>query len=147
MAQTSGGAVVEGAAAAGAAVRGGRAWTVSMTAFGVLASVEVLAILSQAATAGQFLGGDSAMRAMHGSGAMVVVGIALIQLIAAVLVWRPGHGKWWPAVVSLVLLLGGFVQTAVGESGNVAVHIPLGVALLGIAVWLASWAWSARRLA
>lgn len=145
MTQASSGAIVDGAATAGAAVRGGRGWTVGITAFRILASLEVLAILGQATTAGQFIGGDSAMRAIHGSGAMVVMLVALLELVAGVLVWRPGHGRWWPAAVSLLVLVLGIVQSSLGGAGVVAVHVPLGVAMLGIAVWLASWAWSARR--
>jgi hypothetical protein len=44
-------------------------------------------------------------------------------------------------VVSVLVMLAGFAQSAVGGSGNLAVHVPLGVAMFGLAVLLTGWAW------
>jgi hypothetical protein len=46
--------------------------------------------------------------------------------------WRSG-GPGWMALAGLALLLAVVVQNAMGQSGQVAVHVPLGVAILGLA--------------
>ena len=46
----------------------------------------------------------------------------------AVAVGRPG----WMALAGLALLVAVIVQSAMGQSGQVAVHVPLGVAILGL---------------
>lgn len=106
----------------------------------IVASLQVAAILMQAVTAGQMLDGDG-MKSVHGAGAGAVHLLGVVQVIVALLYWRPGRGTVWAAVASLVLLLAGFTQSAVGGSHNLAVHVPLGVALLGLAIATASWSW------
>jgi hypothetical protein len=107
----------------------------------IVVALQVLAILVQAVTAGQLLNGDDGMKNVHGAGAGAVHLLGLVQVVLAVLWWRPGRGAGWPALASLVLLIGGFVQSAVGGSHNLAVHVPLGVSLLGLGVAIAVWAW------
>jgi hypothetical protein len=110
-----------------------------LTAFKVVALLNMAAILVQAVTAGQLLSG--ATGGLHGAGAMAVHVLGLAQLVVAVLVWRPGRGEGWPALVSLAVLLLGFVQSMLGGSGAVAGHVPLGMALFGLSVWLVVWSW------
>lgn len=110
-----------------------------LTAFKVIAALNTLSVLFQAVTAGQLLSGGSA--GSHGMGALAVHVLELAQLVAAVLVWRPGRGAGWPALVGLAILLLGFVQSAMGGSGVLAVHVPLGMVVFGLSVWLLVWAW------
>ncbi|MFD1543290.1 hypothetical protein [Nonomuraea guangzhouensis] len=110
-----------------------------LTAFKIITVLNTLSVLFQAVTAGQLLSGASA--GLHGLGAGAVHLLGLAQLVAAVLVWRPGRGAGWPAVVGLAILLLGFVQSAVGGSGVMTVHVPLGMAVFGLSVWLLVWAW------
>jgi hypothetical protein len=107
----------------------------------IVVSLQVVAILVQAVTAGQLLNGDDGMKDVHGTGASVVHLLGLVQVVLAVLWWRPGRGAGWPALASLVLLIAGFVQSAVGGNHNLAIHVPLGVSLLGLGVAIAVWAW------
>lgn len=109
------------------------------TAFKVVTVLNTLAVLAQAVTAGQLMSGGAA--SLHGTGAGVVHALGLVQLIAAVLLWRPGRGAGWPALAGLAVLLLGFVQSAMGGSGILAVHVPLGMALFGLSVWLLVWSW------
>lgn len=109
------------------------------TAFKYLISLTAVAVLVQAVSAGQLISGGSS--GMHAAGAGAVHLLQLLTFVAAVLVWRPGRGPAWPAVASLVAMLLGFVQSALGGSGATAVHVPLGMALFGITVWLVTWAW------
>jgi hypothetical protein len=117
--------------------------TRGLGALRVLIAINALAILAQALLAGMFLGGDEAMRNVHGIGAFVVHGAGLLLLIVAVLYWRPGRGSGFPALASLVLLLAGLVQSMTGGSGATSVHVPLGMAMFGLTVWLGVW--SLRR--
>ncbi|HUR07623.1 MAG TPA: hypothetical protein VM347_34130 [Nonomuraea sp.] len=110
-----------------------------LTAFKILTVLNTLSVLFQAVTAGQLLSGAAA--GPHGLGAGAVHVLGLAQLVAAVLVWRPGRGTGWPALVGLAILLLGVVQSAVGGSGLLTVHVPLGMAVFGLSVWLLVWAW------
>jgi hypothetical protein len=50
----------------------------------------------------------------------------------AVLLWRSGDGLGWIALASLALLLAIVLQSAMGQTSQLAVHVPLGVAILGL---------------
>lgn len=106
----------------------------------VLIVLTGLAILAQALFAGMFLGGDAGMREVHGAGAPVVLGLSVIQLVVAVLYWRPWRGSGFPALASLVLVIATVGQAMTGGSGATAVHVPLGMLMFGLVVWLAVWA-------
>jgi hypothetical protein len=108
----------------------------------IVTSLQVLAIIMQAVTAGQILNGADGATGVHGAGAGAVHLLGVIQVIVAVLYWKPGRGTGWAAVTSLVLLVAGFAQSAMGDSHNLAVHIPLGVGLLALATTIAVWAWA-----
>ncbi|MDP9867130.1 MULTISPECIES: hypothetical protein [Streptosporangium] len=109
----------------------------------VLRAVSALygvAVLVQAVTAGQLLSGGAA--GAHGAGAAAVHLLGLAQLVVAVLLWRPGRGPGRPALASLVLLLAGFAQSALGGAGGTALHVPLGMALFGGVVAMTVWVWT-----
>ncbi|MFB4275635.1 MULTISPECIES: hypothetical protein [unclassified Nonomuraea] len=109
------------------------------TAFKAVTALNTLAVLAQAVTAGQLMSGGGAD--LHGLGAGAVHALGLLQLIGAILLWRPARGPGWPALASLAVLLLGFVQSALGGSGAVAAHVPLGMTLFGLSVWLLVWSW------
>ncbi|MER7503057.1 hypothetical protein AB0L05_08070 [Nonomuraea pusilla] len=109
------------------------------TAFKVAVALGTLSVLAQGVTAGQVLGGGAA--ATHAVGATAVHVLGLAQLVAAVLLWRPGREGGWPALVSLVVLLLGMVQSALGGTGVLTVHVPLAMVLCALNVWLLVWAW------
>ncbi|TDC02948.1 hypothetical protein E1267_27945 [Nonomuraea longispora] len=110
-----------------------------MTAFKVVAVLNTAVVFAQAVTAGQLMSGAGA--GLHGTGSFVVHLLGLVQLIVAVLIWRPGRVAGWPALVSVAILLLGFVQSMLGGSGAVMTHVPLGMALFGLCVWLVVWSW------
>jgi len=108
-------------------------------AFQAAALLNMVAVLVQAVTAGQMMGG--AAGGLHGAGAGAVHLLGLALVVTAVLLWRPGRGAGWPALVSVAVLLLGFVQSMLGGSGAVAAHVPLGVALFGLSIWLVAGSW------
>jgi cytochrome bd-type quinol oxidase subunit 2 len=92
-----------------------------------------VAVFAQAVLAGLFLDGGDAWRGWHAINGMLVLPLlALIQVVLAVLMWRRSRGPGWLAVASLGLLLALLVQSVLGMTGQVAVHVPLGVAVFGL---------------
>ena len=92
-----------------------------------------VAVFAQAVLAGLFLDGGEAWRGWHAVNGMLVLPLlALIQVILAVLVWRRGRGPGWLAVASVGLLVALLVQSMLGMSSQVAVHVPLGLAIFGL---------------
>jgi hypothetical protein len=55
--------------------------------------------------------------------------------------WLRGGAGWPLLALSGLWLVEGF-QIGMGYALVMAVHIPLGVAVVGVAVWLAIWSWS-----
>ncbi len=94
-------------------------------------------VLTQAALAGQFISGGVAARPVHRIiGGDVLPWLATVQMVVAVLMWRPGRGPWWPALVSLVLQVVIVVQLSLGFDGRIDLHLPVGVAIFGVTVGL-----------
>ena len=121
----------------GLAVRGLRAVVLAHAAL----------VLAQAAFAGRYLSGDAAGLRLHERNAELIVTLALVQLILAVLVWRPGRGPAWPALASLALWLAEVAQMSLGYGRLLGVHVPLGVAIFGLTVALAIGTWRLTRTA
>ena len=119
----------------GLAVRGFRAVVLAHAAL----------VLIQAAFAGRYLGGDAAGLRAHERNAELIATVALIQLLVAVIVWRPGRGPGWPALASLVLLAAEVTQIGFGYGRRLALHVPLGVAIFGLTVALALACWRLAR--
>jgi cytochrome bd-type quinol oxidase subunit 2 len=96
-----------------------------------------VAVFAQAVLAGLFLDGGDAWRAWHAVNGMLVLPLlALVQVVLAVLVWRRGHRPGWLPITSVGLLLALVVQNLLGMTSQVAVHVPLGVAIFSLLVTL-----------
>jgi hypothetical protein len=91
-----------------------------------------LLVFAQAVFAGLFLDGNAAWRQWHAINGMLLIPLlALLAVVLAVVLWRSG-GPGWIALASLALLLAIIIQNAMGQTSQLAVHIPLGVAILGL---------------
>ena len=91
-------------------------------------------VFAQAAFAGQFLAGHASWLRAHETNAGILHLVALVQLVVAVLLWRPGRGPGWPALASLVLVVAEEFQLGFGYGRVLALHVPLGVAIFGLTV-------------
>ena len=91
-----------------------------------------VSLLAQVIFAGLFLDGHDAWRDWHAANGMLLPLLALVQVVLAVLVWRPGRGPGWPAIASVGLLVAVVLQNVVGQAGLLAVHVPLGVTIVGL---------------
>ncbi|MFI7650993.1 hypothetical protein ACIBTZ_33765 [Micromonospora sp. NPDC049460] len=114
--------------------------------FGLMKASTVLlaaALLVQGITAGQLLSSEGDSQLHDATGPFVTVAMVL-QIIAALLVWRAGHGSLRYLAASAVLLVLIGIQFVVGGSGKLAVHVPLGVALFGASAVLVAQVWATR---
>jgi len=119
-------------------------------AVGLFRAVTVLhaaLTVTQAIAAGAVLQASVAGLTVHQAVAGGLFLVATLQIPVAVLAWRPGRLPAWPIAVSAGLLVVEVAQIAVGATGVLAVHVPLGVAIVGTTVALAVWAvWAARAV-
>jgi hypothetical protein len=51
-------------------------------------------------------------------------------------------GRVWVAAVCVLFYLAEGIQTGLGYSRSLGVHVPLGVAIVGGAVAVAAWSWT-----
>jgi hypothetical protein len=82
------------------------------------------------------VGNAAALRLHERNGTEVLTVVALVQLVLAVLVWRPGRARFWPVPVALLILAAEILQIGYGFAGRLAVHVPLGVAIFGLSLVL-----------
>jgi hypothetical protein len=109
--------------------------------FRVTSTVAAVLLFDQAVFAGQFLDGTFGSLHTHRENATYAGICVLISAVAAVLVRWPGRGPWWPIVASLGIFALIAVQIMLGFARAIALHVPLGVATIGLAAALAVWAW------
>jgi heme A synthase len=104
-------------------------------------TVAATLLANQAVYAGQFLAGTYGSLHTHRENA-TYAGIAVAAAAAAAVLLRwPGRGPLWPALASVGLFGLIAAQIMIGFARVVAVHIPLGVAIIVLAVLLTVWAW------
>ena len=97
-------------------------------------------VFAQAVLAGHLLSGSAVARTVHQElGTEGLTWIALIQIVLAVLAWRPGRGPAWLIAVTAATFSAVVVQIGVGFAGRVSIHVPLGVAILAVNLALALW--------
>ncbi|HUR01913.1 MAG TPA: hypothetical protein VM347_05195, partial [Nonomuraea sp.] len=99
----------------------------------VMAIVQAAAFLVQAVTAGQLLSSPGG-RALHAATAVAALAVGVLNLIAAILVWRPGGGSARFVGTAAFTLAITVVQAALGIAHVKALHVPLGVLLFGSSV-------------
>ncbi|WP_246363543.1 hypothetical protein [Nonomuraea rhodomycinica] len=102
------------------------------------------ALLAQAVTAGLLLASVPAGRTAHGVLAGVVILAVLLNLLAAVLAWRPGGESARFILRSLPMLVFALVQTALGYAHVRELHVPIGVLMFAASVLLLTQVRSAK---
>jgi hypothetical protein len=103
--------------------------------------VAAVMLLDQAVFAGQFLAGSYGALHTHRENATYAGICVLISMVAAVLLRVPGRGPWWPIAANLGIFGLVALQIILGFSRDIAIHVPLGVVTILLAVLLAIWAW------
>jgi hypothetical protein len=111
--------------------------------FRTVVTCEAVLALGQAVLAGSFLSGHYRALDLHALNATATGLTALAQTMAALLLWRPGRGPGWPALASAVLFGVEAGQIALGYGRVLAVHVPLGVAIIACTLLMLGHAWRA----
>ncbi|MGC4941030.1 hypothetical protein [Kribbella sp. DT2] len=96
-------------------------------------------VIAQPILAGYFLSGEADAIDIHGPIGSTLFMFAALQFVAAVLYWRPGRGRLWPALVTIGLFLAEITQMVFGYLQNFAVHVPLGTAIVVTVVLMTVW--------
>jgi len=104
----------------------------------LVAGLHAVAICLQPVLAGVYLNGAGSALRMHEPIGLSLVGIGVAQLLIATAWWRTG-GRAVAPLVTLLLLAGEVLQVAMGYSRQLAVHIPLGIALVAGTIAFAVW--------
>lgn len=114
--------------------------------FAILTGITSLVVLLQAVWAGVFLEHDgerdasSAWIEMHARGAELAIVLALATTVFAFVRMRPRKDLWLGSLALTMLLvlesyLGGLIKDA-GKDTLTAVHVPLGMAIMALVVWI-----------
>jgi hypothetical protein len=102
-----------------------------------------VAAAAQPFLAGAYLSGQFDAIGLHGTNGSLMSAWCLLQFVVAVLFWRPGRGPGWPALATVAVFLAEGAQTGTGYAGQLGIHVPLGVAIVGgtVAMFIWSLAW------
>jgi hypothetical protein len=106
-----------------------------------VATLHALLAMGQALSIGQYLDGGFRLLRLHATGAGVLVLTGMTLGVAAVLYVVAG-GRIWVAAVCVPFYLAEGVQTGLGYSRSLAVHVPLGVAIIAGALVVCGWSWT-----
>ena len=114
--------------------------------FRVMVSAAAVLLFNQAVFAGQFLSGTFGALHTHRDNATAAGIAVLAAALAAVPIRWPGRGPRWPILACLGLFGLIALQIMLGFARALTVHVPLGVAIIVLAVLLVSWAWRPHHL-
>lgn len=107
----------------------------------MLTALATLSVVTQAVLAGGLVSGRIESLPFHSANGILLDLLTLLLVISTVLVWRPGRGPGWlPIGVGLLFVLTQ-VQLDLGFVRSLALHVPLGVALVTSHVLLLMYAW------
>jgi hypothetical protein len=110
----------------------------SIRAVQTTAVLSLLVLLCQFVTAGRILS-KAHTAGLHGAGAIALHVITGLLVLATLLHARAG-GARWPVVVSAAVFVASFVQAAIGDAGNMKLHVPGALLLVVGTVWVTAWA-------
>lgn len=104
----------------------------------VAVTLAAITYLFQAVSAGQFLDGDYAFLRLHQLGTTTVDILMFIALVSAAGLRWVARGPVAPFLITLAAMIVSQAQAATGAGRIVWLHVPLGVALIGL-VWALAW--------
>ncbi|MDX6251401.1 MAG: hypothetical protein QOF10_4761 [Kribbellaceae bacterium] len=110
----------------------------SLLALRVVAVAHAVAVCLQPVLAGSYLNGSGSAVLIHETIGLCVFFLCLGQLLVAT-IYRNSGGRTWPIALTAAILLAEGLQISMGYSRNLALHIPLGIAIVGTTVTFAVW--------
>jgi hypothetical protein len=99
-----------------------------------LLAINLGLVALQALSAGFLLSGDGRAVTVHATVAVALQLGALIQGVAAIVLWRRRRVPTWVARFGIGLIVVVFLQVGLGQNKRYWLHVPVGVGLFG---WLA----------
>lgn len=103
----------------------------------LMAMLHVLVALAQAVTAGSFMEGNASALNIHQlTGTSVITTVAVLQVVLAVVCWRRHQIAVWFPLACLVLFFAEMAQIGLGFTDRMALHVPLGSLIVGMAMIL-----------
>jgi hypothetical protein len=109
----------------------------------VVAVLHAAAVCAQPLLAGLYLNGEGSAIPIHEMVGLTAAALCLVQLVLTWLTTRLA----WPFLLTAALLAGEALMVHAGYGRDLALHIPLGMAVVGGSVTLAAWAVRYRRTA
>lgn len=113
--------------------------TATLAGLRVVLSLHALAVLTQAALAGQFLSGVETPVVFHEWAGWFILALSAIQIIIASLWLIRLGGPLWVWVASIFIFIAEALQVGTGYGRFLGVHIPLGVFVFGAVTVLMLW--------
>ncbi len=118
--------------------------------FRLIITAEAVLLFGQSVFAGQFLSGTFEALRTHRENANIAAIVMLVAGVAAVPLRWAKRGVLWEPLACLGLFGLIALQIALGEDHVFAIHVPLGVTIIVLAVLFAIYAWrplpSAQRV-
>ncbi|GGT15114.1 hypothetical protein ACIBIZ_01225 [Nonomuraea spiralis] len=105
--------------------------------------LQTIALFAAPVTAGLLLSVPS-RQPLHSAAAYTVFAVAVLQLVASVVAWRPGGGSPKPIMHAAGFLVLVSAQVALGIAHVTTLHVPLGVLLFTGSVLQLSRVWTPR---
>lgn len=124
---------------AGARRAGRPRWPLRL--FRTVTTLYAVSAIAQPFLAGMFLSGQFSALDMHQTNATIVGLLGIAAIICSVLLWRVGGTSALPLRISTVLFALIALQIVFGYLKILALHVPLGVALVFGIVRLAVFGW------
>lgn len=119
-----------------------RRYSICLWTLRVVVTAAAVTYLFQAVSAGQFLDGDYAFLRLHQAGTTIADVLMFIALVSAAGLKWIARGPLAPFLITLVAMVVSQGQAATGAARIIWLHVPLGVALIGL-VWALAWgAWT-----
>ena len=115
---------------------------VSLWTLRFLLTGHLVAVLAQPVLAGRYLTGDVDAIEVHGLVGSLLSLVAMALIAGAIAYVLGGRGRLWVLPAAVLLFFAEGFQIGMGYSRQLQVHIPLGVAIVVIAVLLAAWVWT-----
>jgi hypothetical protein len=110
----------------------------ALVALQIEATVLMSLAIGQAGLAAGFLGGQEALKPLHGANAYALLTLTVVVIITAV-VYRRDGGPRWPVLAAAILLLVETLQLLLARSEVVGLHIFCGVLFVVLATLTTSY--------
>jgi hypothetical protein len=111
-----------------------------MKTYRTVVLINLLMIFAQFGLAGQMLGGRGSAVAIHGFTGVLLVLLALVQTALSIGLKTKSIGPTWLVVANVGIIVAEVIEAACGHFHNLALHVPLALAIFGGAIRQLFWA-------